>query len=60
MDRPKGEANRDELKKRWGEVYDRLQQLGELHVWPGEKDIRRLEKELNRELDLIERKLRQL
>ena len=54
-----GNVEKNRLKERWLEIYKALTQLEDLHVWPADKDITKLEDELFRELDTIEHQLSQ-
>ena len=53
----KGKTSEERLKERWLDAYEALTELMDLHVWPADKDIAKLEEELLRELDTVEHQL---
>lgn len=50
----KGNANKTQLKKHWGQANEALADLTDLRVWPIGKDIAQLERELLEQLNVIE------
>ena len=53
----KGKTTEERLKTQWLDTYEALTDLMDLHVWPIGKDIAKLENELLRKLDTVERQL---
>jgi hypothetical protein len=55
----KSKTSEERLRERWLDAYEALTDLMDFHVWPIGKDIAKLEDELLRELDTVERQFSQ-